>query len=89
MHSDIGQALASTGTSNGWSPLDAVASKISKKISKTISPRELDTFIRSVSEAELIRNGVWVTRFPGKDYMPIVLVNTAFGRSARAAVESG
>ena len=88
MESDLGQALAATGTSNSWSPLDAVASKVGRRLGRSVTPRELDSFIRQAGETELRRNGVWVTRFPGKDYMPIILVNPAFARSAKAAIEA-
>ena len=39
MATDIGRALAATGTSNSWSPLDAVASKVGKRLGRTITPR--------------------------------------------------
>ena len=80
MESQVGKALACCGTSNTWSTLDAVSAKISRKLGKNITPRELDDLMKKVGSEELMRNGVWRTSF-GDKLMPIVLVNVTFART--------
>ena len=41
------------GTSNSWSTLDAIATKVGKKLDRVISPRELDNFMIGVGDEEL------------------------------------
>ena len=85
MNSELGQALSQCSTSAQWSTLDAVATKVSKKLK--ISPRELDEFMVSVGDEALMEYGIWRTSF-GAKYMPIVLVNTAFGRAFQRIKEA-
>ena len=84
MDSELGRTLAARGTSNNWSTLEAVATKVSWRAVRKVTPRELDVLMRRVGDAELLAHGIWRTSF-GKNFMPIVTVNTAFARSAAAA----
>ena len=83
MDTDLGRALAATDTSNAWSTLDAVANKVGKRLGRAVPPRELDDLMMAAGDAELLRRGVWRTSF-GAKFMPIVLVNPAFGRASAA-----
>mgnify|MGYP005992347675 CR=1 FL=1 len=78
--SAIGRALLATPTSNSWSMLDAVAAKVSRRLRRRISARELDSLMVRAGDAALRRHGVWRTSF-GSKYMPIVLINPAFART--------
>jgi hypothetical protein len=82
MESELGKQLAACSTSSAWFTLEAVAGKVSKRAGRKVSPRELDALMVSVGEVELRSHGVWRTSF-GKQYMPIVVVNTAFARTVR------
>uniref|UniRef100_A0A6T8I8D6 Uncharacterized protein n=1 Tax=Hemiselmis andersenii TaxID=464988 RepID=A0A6T8I8D6_HEMAN len=84
MESELGHALASTGTSNQWSMLDGVTTKVNKKLPKDmqVTPRQLDAFLQQVGDAELRKHGIWRTSF-GAKYMPIIVVNPALGRILR------
>ena len=84
MDSELGRALAACGTSNNWSTLEAVATKVSRRAGRRVTPRELDALMCGVGDDVLLAHGIWRTSF-GKKYMPIVTVNTAFARSAAAA----
>lgn len=87
MDGELGHALAASGTSNAWSTLEAVAVKVSKRVGRTVSPRELDDLMVHAGDKALLSRGVWRTSF-GAKYMPIILVNPAFGRTAVAASEA-
>ena len=50
MNSDIGKAMSLTGTSNTWSTLDTISNKIGKKLSRKITPKELDDFMIQVGD---------------------------------------
>eukprot|EP01043_Picozoa_sp_COSAG02_P075333 COSAG02_NODE_15486_length_1156_cov_2.068416_1_plen_171_part_00 len=84
MDSELGRALAACGTSNSWSTLEAVATKVSRRAGRKVTPRELDVLMRGVGDATLLAHGIWRTSF-GQKFMPIITVNTAFARSAAAA----
>ena len=86
MDSELGRALAACGTSNNWSTLEAVATKVSRRAGRKVTPRELDALMRGAGDATLLAHGIWRTSF-GKKFMPIVTVNTAFARSAAAAAD--
>lgn len=88
MEGDVGQWLAACGTSNGWSTLEAVAAKVSKRAGRTVTPRELDTLMVAVGEETLLSFGIWRTCF-GTKYMPIVVVNPSFARAAQEALKAG
>ncbi|CAJ1363757.1 unnamed protein product [Effrenium voratum] len=81
--SELGEALLGCGTSNQWSTLEAVARKVSKRLNRPVSCRELDDFLLA-GEADMREIGVWRTSF-GAKYMPILLVNPAFGRARAEA----
>lgn len=83
MCSELGRALAACGTSNSWSTLEAVAGKVSRRLGRKVTPRELDALMVGAGDSALLKRGVWRTSF-GKKYMPIVVVNTAFARTAGA-----
>lgn len=83
--SELGRALLQAGTSNAWSTLDAVANKTSKRLGRSLSPKQLDAFLKEVGDQRLNEYGVWRQGF-GPGYMPILVVNPAFGRAAKAAV---
>lgn len=53
MESELGCALATTGTSNAWSTLDAVAKKVEKRLGRKVEPRDLDAFMVGVGPATL------------------------------------
>jgi hypothetical protein len=84
----LGRALSTTPTSCGWSTLDAVATKVGKKLGRKVTPREIDDLMLLVGDSELLSAGVWRTSF-GRRFMPIVTVNPAFARqmAAREALD--
>mmetsp|Transcript_1988 Transcript_1988/g.4829 ORF Transcript_1988/g.4829 Transcript_1988/m.4829 type:complete len:151 (+) Transcript_1988:78-530(+) len=84
MDSELGRALVATGTSNQWSMLDGVTTKVNKRLPKDqqVTPKQLDTFLKQVGDEELRQNGIWRTSF-GAKYMPIIVVNTGLGRILR------
>ena len=49
----MGVALASCGTSNAWSTLDAVATKVGRKMNSKVNPRDLDNFMVQVGDKQL------------------------------------
>ena len=88
--SSVGQALVACGTSNQWSMLSSVMTKMNKKLdseNRIIDPRRLVEFLKSIGAKELNAHGVWWTSF-GSQYEPIILVNPAYAR-ARALERSG
>ena len=82
------EALLSCGTANDWSTLDAVSAKVSRKMGRQVSPRELDNVLVETGDERLQTMGVWRTSF-GKKYMPIICVNKVYGRSMRALLNTG
>ena len=42
MESTLGQALAGTGTSNNWSTLEGVTTKVGKRLGRVVNPKEID-----------------------------------------------
>ena len=89
MNSDLGQALSMTGTNNTWSTLDAIATKVKKRLGiRKISPKELDDLMLQVGDKELEKHGIWRTSF-GSKFMPIVVINPGFGKTmAKRIVEN-
>lgn len=82
----LGRALAAASTSNSWSTLEAVAAKAGKRLGRKVTPGELDALMKAAGDDDLRQCGVWRTGF-GAKYMPIVLVNPAYGRARAAAAE--
>ena len=76
MNSPIGEALLKVRTSNQWSLANAVAKKMG------VSTAELEAFLCSVDDDELMRHGVWKQKV-GKCF--IVCTNPA----VRRALENG
>ncbi|CAM9770296.1 unnamed protein product, partial [Sphacelaria rigidula] len=86
----VGRALRDVNTSNQWSTLTGVLSKVNKKLPARhqVDARTLARLVTSESAAELARNGVWVTSF-GAKYMPIVIVNRGYARKVAQGEEQG
>lgn len=83
MESDVGLALRACSTSASWSTLDAVATKVSKRLRRPVGAVELEKLMLSVGDDALWRYGVWRHSF-GAPYMPLVLVHAPFGRALQA-----
>ena len=75
----IAQELAKINTSNQWSLLPAILTKLNKRLPEPIKSEELETFLKSITEEELKANGIWV-QFFGTKYMPIICINPPLGR---------
>ena len=80
MDGELGQALKSCSTTNTWAMLDAVTSKVSKKLGRKVDAKELEDLMIQAGDKELEKHGVWRTSF-GPKFMPIVVINPAFGRA--------
>lgn len=74
------EELRTITTSNQWSLLDKVLTKLNKKLPEPITARELGTFLQEIPDKELDRYGIWVHAF-GPKYAPIICINPAFGRA--------
>lgn len=86
----VGRALRDVNTSNQWSTLTGVLTKVNKKLParQQVDARTLAGLLTSEPAAELARNGVWVTSF-GAKYMPIVIVNRGYARKVAQGEEQG
>ncbi|CAM9122719.1 unnamed protein product [Pylaiella littoralis] len=86
----VGQALRNVNTSNQWSTLTGVLTKVNKKLParQQLDARTLAELLSSEPSAELARNGIWTTSF-GANYMPIVVVNRSYARKIAEGGEQG
>ncbi|CAM9148884.1 unnamed protein product [Scytosiphon promiscuus] len=86
----VGQALRDVNTSNQWSTLTGVLTKLNRKLParQQVDARTLARLLASTPAAELARNGVWTTSF-GAKYMPIVIVNRSYARKVAGGEEQG
>ncbi|CAN0480654.1 unnamed protein product, partial [Hapterophycus canaliculatus] len=77
----VGQAVRDVNTSNQWSTLTGVLTKLNRKLParEQVDARTLAKLLASASAAELSRNGVWTTSF-GAKYMPIIIINRGYAR---------
>ncbi|CAN0028309.1 unnamed protein product [Ectocarpus sp. 12 AP-2014] len=86
----VGRVLREVNTSNQWSTLTGVLTKVNKRLpaEQQVDARTLAGLLTSEPAAELARNGVWTTSF-GAKYMPIVVVNRAYARKVAQGGEQG
>jgi hypothetical protein len=77
------ETLSTCSTSKSWSTLDAVANKMSRRLGRAVTPRQLDAAMVSIGDAALLQLGIWRKSF-GTKYMPIICINPSF----RLAIES-
>jgi hypothetical protein len=84
MDSQLGQALASVSTSNQWSLIDGVVTKITRRGLKT-SFEELNCFLKAASLDELAAHGVWLFK-TGSTF--IVCTNPGFCRARQSEIKA-
>lgn len=80
LDSALGKALCATSTSNQWSLLEGLVSKVNKRlrVENKVSVQALALLLQSVDEASLGSRGVW---YQGTGQQLLVCINPPFGRA--------
>ena len=80
MDTILGTTLRSISTSNQWSVIDGVVTKLNKKLPKDqhTTAKELSDFLTKVDDKTLQNNGIW---YIGLGTATILCINRAFGNA--------
>mmetsp|Transcript_3581 Transcript_3581/g.5268 ORF Transcript_3581/g.5268 Transcript_3581/m.5268 type:complete len:151 (-) Transcript_3581:897-1349(-) len=76
------EELSQISTRNQWSILGTIVVKLTKRLGKQLTTRELANELKAIPKKDLFFKGIWVHSF-GSKYAPIICINPAFGRSNR------